>query len=101
MKAIEIQGDGPSAHLRLADRDQPAPAPGEVLIRVHAAGINRPDLLQRIGKYPPPPGITDIPGLEIAGEIVGTGEKVCALLAGGGYAEYAAVPVGQCLPLPA
>lgn len=101
MKAIEIHGVGPSARLRLSDKAQPAPSKGEVLIRVHAAGVNRPDLLQRQGKYPPPPGITDIPGLEIAGEIVGTGEKVCALLAGGGYAEYAVVPAGQCLPLPA
>jgi NADPH2:quinone reductase len=101
MKAIEIQGIGPNAQLCLSDRERPAPAPGEVLIRIHAAGVNRPDLLQRIGKYPPPPNITDIPGLEVAGEIVGTGEKVCALLAGGGYAEYAAVPAGQCLPVPA
>ena len=97
MQAIEIQ---PPGQLTLTKRPIPAPSAGEVLIRVHAAGVNRPDLLQRQGKYPPPPGITDIPGLEIAGEIVSTGEKICALLAGGGYAEYAVVPVGQCLPIP-
>lgn len=97
MQAIEIV---PPGVLRPCQRPVPVAQSGEVLIRVHAAGINRPDLLQRIGKYPPPPGITDIPGLEVAGEIVGTGEKICALLAGGGYAEYAVAPKGQCLPIP-
>lgn len=87
----------------------PCPGPGEVLIRVAAAGVNRPDVLQRRGLYPPPPGVSDIPGLEVAGEIVGLGAdvpveqlgaKVAALLAGGGYAEYAVAPLGQCLPVP-
>ncbi len=96
MKAVEIE----SGILRLTDRPVPVPATGEVLIRVYAAGINRPDIIQRLGKYPPPPGITDIPGLEVAGEIVESGEKICALLAGGGYAEYAVAPAGQCLPIP-
>jgi putative PIG3 family NAD(P)H quinone oxidoreductase len=88
----------------------PAPGPGEVLIHVKAAGINRPDVLQRKGAYPPPPGITDIPGLEVAGEVVSVapgvhepaqGAKVCALVAGGGYAQYVAAPAVQCLPVPA
>jgi NADPH2:quinone reductase len=85
------------------------PGPGEVLLRVAAAGVNRPDLLQREGRYPPPPGTTDIPGLEVAGRVVGLGEGVsgwnvgdeaCALVAGGGYAEYCLAPVPQCLPIP-
>lgn len=84
----------------MAERPTPVPGPGEVLIRVQAAGVNRPDILQRLGKYPPPPGITDIPGLEVAGVREDTGEKICALLAGGGYAEYAVAPEGQCLPVP-
>lgn len=96
MKAVEIRDN----NLHLIERPVPAPGPGEVLIRVHAAGVNRPDILQRLGKYPPPPGITDIPGLEIAGTREDTGEAVCALLAGGGYAEYAVAPEGQCLPVP-
>lgn len=105
MKAIEIR-DGV---LLPATRDIPAPAKGEVLVRVHAAGVNRPDLLQRKGMYPPPAGITDIPGLEVAGEVIalGTGvrglkkgAKVCALIAGGGYAQYVCVPAVQCLPVP-
>jgi putative PIG3 family NAD(P)H quinone oxidoreductase len=91
------------------ERPVPKPAAGEVLVRVHAAGVNRPDLLQRKGLYPPPPGITDIPGLEIAGEIVALGkgvkklkkrQAIAALVAGGGYAEYCAVPAVQCLPVP-
>lgn len=97
MQAIEIV---PPGLLAPTQRPVPVAKSGEVLIRVAAAGVNRPDLLQRIGKYPPPPGITDIPGLEVAGEIVGTGERVCALLAGGGYAEYVVAPAGQCLPVP-
>lgn len=102
MKAIEIK----NARLVPCERPIPKPKKGEILVRVMAAGVNRPDLLQREGKYPPPAGITDIPGLEIAG-IVQTngkrfkkGDKVCALLAGGGYAEYACVPEAQCLPVP-
>lgn len=104
MQAIEIKTPG---ILISCKRPVPAVKPGEVLVRVAAAGVNRPDLLQRIGKYPPPPGITDIPGLEISGEVIDgnntqwkAGDKICALLAGGGYAEYAVVPAGQCLPVP-
>lgn len=96
MKAVEIVNNT----LHLTDRPAPLPGPGGVLIRVHAAGVNRPDILQRLGKYPPPPGITDIPGLEVAGIREDTGGAVCALLAGGGYAAYAVAPEGQCLPVP-
>jgi NADPH2:quinone reductase len=93
----------------LAERPDPVPAAGEVLIDVAAAGVNRPDVLQRLGKYPPPPGASDLPGLEVAGTIAALGDgvtgwsigdQVCALLAGGGYAERAAVPQEQCLPVP-
>jgi len=110
MTAIEISRPGPPAVLQPTTRDVPVPKPGEVLIRVEAAGVNRPDVLQRMGFYPPPPGTTDIPGLEVAGEIVQVapgvdealvGQKVCALLSGGGYATYAAAPAVQCLPIPA
>src|SRR5436309_2717272 len=92
-----------------AERPRPSPRRGEVLIKVAAAGVNRPDLMQRQGKYPPPPGASDIPGLEIAGTIEETGDavqdwrvgdRVCSLLAGGGYAEYAVAPAPQCLPVP-
>ena len=100
MKAIKIRAFGGPEALEIQEISIPTPGPDEVLVKVHAAGVNRPDLLQRMGKYPPPPGITDTPGLEIAGEIVGTGEKICALIAGGGYAEYALVPKGQYLPIP-
>src|SRR5436190_2449749 len=88
----------------------PAPGDGEVLVKVAAAGVNRPDLMEREGKYPPPPGASDIPGLEVAGTVAAVGkgvtrwrigDRVCALLAGGGYAEYCAAPAGQCLPVPA
>jgi NADPH2:quinone reductase len=99
MKCIEISNQ----RLVVAERPVPKIKAGEVLVKVHAAGVNRPDVLQRKGHYPPPAGVTDIPGLEIAGEIVkgpGTGKKVCALVAGGGYAEYCVVPAKQCLPLP-
>ncbi len=104
--AVPVPG-GPDA-LKAETRPVPQPREGEVLIRVAAAGVNRPDMLQREGKYPPPPGASDIPGLEVAGTIVGVGgagdllmgQRVCALLAGGGYAEYAVAPAGQCLPLP-
>jgi putative PIG3 family NAD(P)H quinone oxidoreductase len=109
MTAIEIAQPGPPSALKPVMRDVPVPKPGEVLIKVAAAGVNRPDVLQRMGFYPPPPGTTDIPGLEVAGEIVRVaadvdptvvGQQVCALLAGGGYAQYAAVPLVQCLPIP-
>jgi NADPH:quinone reductase len=109
MTAIEIGTPGPPETLRPVSRPIPPPGPGEVLIRVAAAGINRPDVLQRKGVYPPPKGVTDIPGLEVAGEVVragagvtepAVGARVCALVAGGGYAEYVAAPAVQCLPVP-
>ena len=109
MLAIEIRHPGGPEELVPTDRPRPVPGPGEVLIKVAAAGVNRPDVMQRLGKYPPPPGASDIPGLEIAGTIEAIaadagewrpGDRVCALVAGGGYAEYAAVPAPQCLPLP-
>jgi len=109
MTAMEIREPGPPQVLRAVERPVPQPAPGEVLIQVAAAGVNRPDVLQRKGVYPPPPGVTDIPGLEVAGEVVRLGEgvlepalgaKVCALVAGGGYAQYVSAPVVQCLPVP-
>lgn len=110
MKAIEIRQPGPPDVLTLVDRPIPRPAAGEVLIRVEAAGVNRPDVMQRLGHYPPPEGASDIPGLEVAGTIDAVapdvadwtpGDRVCALVAGGGYAEYCAAPAGQCLPIPA
>ena len=108
MRAIEISSPGGPGVLRLTERPVPDLRDGEVLVRVIAAGVNRPDIMQRMGKYPPPPGVTDIPGLEISGEIVASrgnsrftdGQQVCALVAGGAYAEYCAVPVEQCLPIP-
>ena len=109
MIAIGIREPGPPDVLVPVERPTPAVAAGEVLIKVAAAGVNRPDVMQRQGKYPPPPGASDIPGLEIAGEIVGvasdvtswrTGERVCALVSGGGYAEYCSAPAPQCLPIP-
>ena len=109
MQAIDPESPGGPEVLRLVERPVPQPAAGEVLIRVAAAGVNRPDVLQRKGGYPPPPGAPSIPGLEIAGTVValGTdvdaallGQRVCALLAGGGYAQYAVAPAGQCLPVP-
>jgi putative PIG3 family NAD(P)H quinone oxidoreductase len=109
MTAVEIREPGPPQVLRAVERPVPEPAPFEVLIQVAAAGINRPDVLQRKGGYPPPPGVTDIPGLEVAGEVVRLGEgvyepalgtKVCALIAGGGYAQYVIAPAVQCLPVP-
>lgn len=105
MKAVTIE----NGKLLLSRRPVPSPGPGEALIHVQAAGVNRPDILQRRGLYPPPAGITDIPGLEVSGTIVAlgkntrnikTGAKVCALVAGGGYAEYCIAPVAQCLPIP-
>jgi NADPH2:quinone reductase len=110
MTAIEIREPGPPEVLRAVQRPVPEPAAGEVLIRVVAAGVNRPDVMQRKGSYAPPPGVTDIPGLEVAGEVVHAGPgvsepvigaKVCALVAGGGYAQYALAPAVQCLPVPA
>jgi NADPH:quinone reductase len=109
MRAIEITQPGKPEVLQLCERPQPELKAGEVLIRVHAAGINRPDVLQRMGHYPVPPGASDLPGLEVAGEIVDgdlgdsgfqKGDMVCALVQGGGYAEYCAAPLAQCLPLP-
>ncbi len=109
MRAIEISQPGPSDVLKIAERPQPAWKAGELLIKVHAAGINRPDVLQRLGKYAPPSGASDLPGLEVAGELVDgdfegsgfrPGDLVCALVQGGGYAEYCVAPAGQCLPLP-
>jgi NADPH2:quinone reductase len=109
MKAVEISQFGPPEVLKLVERPDPVLAPGEVLIDVAAAGVNRPDVIQRYGKYPPPPGASDIPGLEVAGTIGALGEgvtswkvgdQVCALLAGGGYAEKVAAPFEQVLPIP-
>ncbi len=109
MKAVEISQPGGPEVLKLVERPMPEPKAGEVLVKVSAAGINRPDVFQRKGHYPAPPGASDLPGLEVAGEIVGgdvgdtglkVGDKVCALLAGGGYAEYCAIPAAQCLPVP-
>ena len=109
MRAIEITRFGEPEVLQLCERPIPVPKAGEVLIKVHAAGINRPDVFQRTGNYPVPPGASDLPGLEVAGEIVdgnltGTtflkGDLVCALVQGGGYAEYCVAPIGQCLPVP-
>ena len=109
MTAVEIRGFGEPEVLTPTQRPVPVPTAGEVLIRVWAAGVNRPDVFQRKGGYAPPPGASDLPGLEVAGTIVATGgavtrwregDEVCALLAGGGYAEYAVAPEGQCLPRP-
>lgn len=109
MKAIEIKAPGGPEVLTPAERATPSPGAHDVLIRVAAAGVNRPDVLQRKGLYPPPPGASDLPGLEVAGEIVAVGadvsawtigDKVCALLPGGGYAEYAVANAGSCLPVP-
>jgi NADPH:quinone reductase len=109
MRAIEIRTFGGPEVLTPVERPMPVPSAGEVLIEVAAAGVNRPDVSQRQGKYPPPPGASDIPGLEIAGTIVQTagevgewraGDRVCALVSGGGYAEYCAAPAPQCLPVP-
>ena len=109
MKAIEITKFGPPEVLQIVERPDPSPAAGEILIDVAAAGVNRPDVIQRLGKYPPPPGASDLPGLEVAGTVAAlgagvrgwsVGDAICALLAGGGYAERAAVPQEQCLPIP-
>jgi putative PIG3 family NAD(P)H quinone oxidoreductase len=100
VRAIEISAWGGPDVLRVTERPVPEPQRGEVLIKVLAAGVSRADAVQRQGKYPPPPGASDIPGLEVSGVIEQTGERVCALLTGGGYAEYVAVPREQVLPLP-
>ncbi|MGE4336250.1 MAG: NAD(P)H-quinone oxidoreductase [Pigmentiphaga sp.] len=109
MRAVEISQFGDPDVLRPCTRPLPSLQAGEVLLKIGAAGVNRPDATQRRGLYPPPPGITDIPGLDVAGQIVAVaddvaslkpGDFVCGLVAGGGYAEYAAVPAVQCLPMP-
>ena len=109
MRVIEIKEPGGPEVLVVGERPMPEAGPGEVLIKVTAAGINRPDVFQRMGNYAPPPGASDIPGLEVAGEIVSgavegssfkVGDQVCALVAGGGYAEYCVAPIEQCLPIP-
>ena len=112
MRAVEITAFGAPEVLRIGEQSRPQPGAGEVLIHVAASGINRPDVLQRKGYYAPPPGASTLPGLEVAGVIVAgdeaamaaaglkLGDRVCALLAGGGYAEYCVAPVPQCLPIP-
>lgn len=109
MQCVEISQPGGPEVLRPATREAPVPGPGEVLVEVHAAGVNRPDVLQRMGNYDPPKGASPLPGLEIAGRVVALGEgvmdwaaddKVCALVAGGGYAQYCVVPAPQVLPIP-
>ena len=112
MRAIAISAFGAPEVLVPVERPDPTPAPGEMLVRVTASGINRPDVLQRKGAYAPPPGASDLPGLEIAGTVVGgdaaelaaagftLGDRVCALVAGGGYAERCTAPIPQCLPIP-
>lgn len=113
MHAVEITSFGAPEVLRLGERPVPQPGEGELLIRVAASGINRPDVLQRLGHYAPPPGTSDLPGLEVAGVVesgdaaamaeagIRVGDRVCALLAGGGYAQWCVAPVAQCLPVPA
>jgi len=112
MRAIEIAAPGGPEVLRPCERPDPVPAPGELLIAVQASGVNRPDVLQRKGLYPMPPGVSDLPGLEIAGTVaagapadlaaagLAIGDAVCALVAGGGYAQLCVAPAGQCLPVP-
>ncbi len=112
MQAVEIREPGAPEVLRLAERPQPQAGAGEVLLRVTASGVNRPDVMQRKGLYPAPPGASDLPGLEVAGEVISgdaaamaqaglkPGDAVCALVAGGGYAQYCVAPVAQCLPVP-
>src|SRR5438046_4507552 len=106
MRAVEISQPGGPEVLKLAERPVPQPKAHEILVRVAAAGVNRPDVLQRSGNYPVPPDASDLPGLEVAGEVVSpgktyrTGDKVCALVHGGGYAEYCVAPEEQALPVP-
>lgn len=110
MKACAILNPGPESRLALVEEPMPTPEAGELLIRVRAAGVNRGDLLQRAGRYPPPPGVSQCPGLEVAGEVVAlgqnsqgfdVGDRVCALLSGGGYAEYVTAPEALCFKVPA
>ena len=113
MRAVEMNGFGEPGVLKLGERPMPQAGQGELCIHVAASGVNRPDVLQRKGHYAPPPGTSDLPGLEVAGVIVAgdaaamaaqrlkLGDRVCALVAGGGYAEYCVAPVAQCLPVPA
>src|SRR5688572_17922884 len=112
MRAVEITQPGGPEVLRPAERPTPVARENEILVKVAAAGVNRPDVLQRMGHYPVPPGASDLPGLEVAGEIVAgdeaaiaeagfkIGDRVCALVAGGGYAQLCVAPVAQCLPVP-
>ncbi len=112
MNAVEISSFGAPDVLRLVQREKPRAGAGEVLIRVSASGVNRPDVLQRLGHYPVPPGVSDVPGLEVAGVVesgdaqdlassgLAVGQHVCALVAGGGYARYCVAPIAQCLPVP-
>ena len=112
MRAVEITSPGGPEVLKLTERPTPVAGAGELLIRVAASGINRPDVLQRKGRYAPPPGTSDLPGLEVAGVVesgdaqamaaagIAVGDRVCALIAGGGYAQYCVAPVEQCLPVP-
>jgi NADPH2:quinone reductase len=112
VRAIEITRFGAPEVLQPTTRPDPQPRPGELLVRVAASGVNRPDVLQRKGLYPMPPGVSDLPGLEVAGTVVAgdaaelaaaglaLGDRVCALVAGGGYAELCVAPIGQCLPVP-
>jgi putative PIG3 family NAD(P)H quinone oxidoreductase len=109
MKVVHIAAPGGPEQLQLSTRPTPQPGEGEVLVRVEAAGVNRPDVMQRQGRYPPPPGASDLPGMEIAGEIVSlgshvtglkVGDKICSLLPGGGYAAYALAAAPLCMPIP-
>ncbi|WP_226582222.1 NAD(P)H-quinone oxidoreductase [Acuticoccus sediminis] len=109
MQCVRAEPFGGPEVLKVLEAPRPEPGEGEVLIRVEAAGVNRPDIVQRLGNYPPPPGVTDILGLEVAGEVVAigaavdgfaVGDRVCALVAGGGYAQYVAAPAVQVLPIP-
>ncbi len=112
MQAVEITAFGPPEGLKIGERPMPQAGKGELLIRVSASGINRPDVIQRKGHYAPPPGASDIPGLEVAGVVesgdaeamaqagIKIGDRVCALIAGGGYAQFCVAPVVQCLPVP-
>jgi NADPH2:quinone reductase len=109
MRHVEVAAPGGPEMLRLASSSVPTPRGNEVLIRVHAAGVNRPDVMQRAGKYPPPADASPVLGLEVAGEVIATGDdvvalkpgdRVCALANGGGYAEYCVAPASQCLPWP-
>ena len=109
MRVVEVRKPGPPENLSVGQRPVPVPSTGEVLVRVAAAGVNRADVMQRYGNYPPPPGASDVLGLEVAGTVAALGERVtswavgdrlCGLVTGGGYAEYCVVPAPQCLPLP-